>query len=71
MMTKSAERLTKAAESVKALKRSAKFLNKVVENQKIDYQSAPRKEKVFIPKDDHTEEVEITDTLSNLLVGFT
>jgi uncharacterized protein YeeX (DUF496 family) len=82
MMTKSAERLTKAAESVKALKRSANFLNKVVENQKIDYQSAPRKEKVFflgnlidyikptrpipevtnIPKDDHTEEVEITDT---------
>jgi uncharacterized protein YeeX (DUF496 family) len=82
MMTKSAERLIKAAESVKALKRSANFLNKVVENQKIDYQSAPRKEKVFflgnlidyikptrpipevtnIPKDDHTEEVEITDT---------
>jgi hypothetical protein len=29
MMTKSAERLTKAAESVKALKRSANFLNKI------------------------------------------
>jgi hypothetical protein len=47
MMTKSAERLTKSAESVKALKWSANFLNKVVENQKIDYQWAPRKEKVF------------------------
>jgi hypothetical protein len=57
---------------------AANFLNKVVENQKIDYQFALRKEKVFfidyikpirpipevtnVPKDDHTEEVEITDT---------
>ena len=37
MMTKSAERLTKAAGNVKALKRSANFLNKVVESQNIVY----------------------------------
>jgi cell division protein FtsB len=47
MMTKSAERLSKAAETVKALKRSANFLSKVIENRTVNYQSAPRKEKVF------------------------
>jgi hypothetical protein len=47
MMTKSAERLSKAAESVKALKRSANFLNKVIESRTVNYQSEPRKEKVF------------------------
>ena len=45
MMTKSAERLTKAAGNVKALKRSANFLNKVVESQNIVY-----KPKELIPK---------------------
>ena len=45
MMTKSAERLTKAAGNVKALKRSANFLNKVVESQNIIY-----KPKELIPK---------------------
>ena len=46
-MVKSAQRLSKAAESVKALKRSANFLNKVIENRTVNYESAPRKEKVF------------------------
>lgn len=47
IMKKSAERLSKAAESVKALKRSANFLSKVIENKTVNYQSVPRKEKVF------------------------
>lgn len=47
MLKHSAERLSKASESVKALKRSANFLNKVIENKTVNYQSVPRKEKVF------------------------
>jgi len=71
VMTKSAERLSKAAESVKALKRSANFLNKVIENKTVNYQSAPRKEKFFFlgslidyvkPSRDETEMVADTDT---------
>lgn len=47
VMTKSAERLSKAADNVKGLRRSANFFKKVIESQNIDYQSTPRKEKVF------------------------
>lgn len=47
MMAKNADRITKASENVKALRRSANFFNKIVENQTVDYQAQQRKPKVF------------------------
>jgi hypothetical protein len=47
MMEKNAERIGKAAENVKALRRSANFFNKLVENQTFEYQTQPRKPKVY------------------------
>lgn len=47
VMAKSAERLKKAAENVKALKRSANFLNKIVENRNIEYKPVEKPSKIF------------------------
>jgi hypothetical protein len=47
MMSKNAERLKKAAGSVKALKRSANFFNKIVESQNVDYKPTAKPTKIF------------------------
>ena len=47
VIAKSAERLSKTASNVKALKRSSNFLNKVVESQNFDFKSQEIKAKVF------------------------
>ena len=48
LMTKSAERMTKAAENVKSLKRTAAFMNKVVELKNTSYEITIRKPKCFV-----------------------
>lgn len=48
VMSKSAERLERASETVKALRRSANFLKKVVQNQDASYQPAIQRKKCFV-----------------------
>lgn len=47
IIAKSAERLKNAAGNVKALRRSANFLNKVVENQSVDYRPQEVKPRIY------------------------
>jgi hypothetical protein len=48
MMTQSAERITKISETMKSMKRSANFLNRIVELKTTNYEPTIRKPRCFV-----------------------